>query len=56
MDMNNLFESMGLGDLDAEYGTNDNDIEKHEENRKSQTLEGFASCFPDWNLNPPKRR
>lgn len=32
----------------------DNEISESEKVTLNQNLEGFASCFPDWDLHPPK--
>ena len=49
----------GLSDfdeLDALFGQDDSDLKKMEKVMLTQNLEGFASCFPDWDLHPPVRR
>ena len=40
-------------DLEAMFGQNESEIEKMEKVVLSQNLEGFANCFPDWDLHPP---
>lgn len=37
--------------LAAEFGFKDESIDNSLE--LTQNLEGFASCFPDWDLHPP---
>ena len=32
----------------------DEEIEKAEKVVLKQNLEGFASCFPEWDLHPPR--
>lgn len=39
-----------LSDLFAEE---DERTKKSEQSVLTQNLEGFASCFPDWDLHPP---
>lgn len=43
-------------ELEALFGQGDSDLEKMERVMLTQNLEGFASCFPDWDLHPPVRR
>lgn len=40
-------------ELEAMFGQNTSDLEKIEKVMLTQNLEGFASCFPDWDLHPP---
>ncbi len=49
--MNN--EDMIFDELEALFGQEDSDIARMERVVLSQNLEGFASCFPDWDLHPP---
>jgi hypothetical protein len=35
------------------FGQEDSDLSKMEKIVLTQNLEGFASCFPDWDLHPP---
>lgn len=54
MDMND----MEL-DLAAMFDVTDAEIEKMNKMESivlTQNLEGFASCFPDWDLHPPVSR
>ncbi len=39
-----------LGEL---FGKPETELEKAEKIVLTQNLEGFASCFPDWDLHPP---
>lgn len=39
--------------LEAMFGQGESDIQKMEKVVLTQNLEGFASCFPDWDLHPP---
>lgn len=43
----------GMAELEKMFGTSSSDIEGIEKVTLSQSLEGFASCFPDWDLHPP---
>ncbi len=40
-------------DLEAMFGQSNSDVEKMEKVVLTQNLEGFASCFPEWDLHPP---
>lgn len=40
-------------DLEAMFGQASSELEKNEKIILSQNIEGFASCFPDWDLHPP---
>lgn len=42
-----------LDELEELFGGKDEEIEKMEKIVLSQNLEGFASCFPEWDLHPP---
>ena len=46
-------EEMEFDDLEAMFGQNESDIARMENVVLSQNLEGFANCFPDWDLHPP---
>ncbi len=40
-------------ELEAMFGQSDLELKKMEKVVLTQNLEGFASCFPDWDLHPP---
>lgn len=40
-------------ELEAMFGQDSSDLAKMEKVMLTQNLEGFASCFPDWDLHPP---
>lgn len=40
-------------ELEEMFGKDSSDLEKMEKVMLTQNLEGFASCFPDWDLHPP---
>lgn len=40
-------------ELAALFDTEDSEIEKMEKVVLSQNIDGFASCFPEWDLHPP---
>lgn len=44
-----------LDELEDMFGQDDQ-IAQMENVMLSQNLEGFASCFPDWDLHPPVGR
>lgn len=50
MDFNELDE---LEDL---FGEGETEMERMEKQVLTQHLEGFASCFPEWDLHPPIKR
>ena len=55
--MENTPELDGIADFDeleALFGQDDSDLANMESVMLTQNLEGFASCFPDWDLHPPK--
>lgn len=52
----NEFEGMAdFDELEAMFGAGDPDLAKMERVMLTQNLDGFASCFPEWDLHPPKR-
>lgn len=53
MDAKNMDEFDELASL---FDTGDEEIERMEKVVLSQNLEGFASCFPEWDLHPPVLR
>jgi hypothetical protein len=50
MDINELDE---LEDL---FGSDGEEMNKMEKQVLTQNLEGFASCFPEWDLHPPIKK
>ena len=53
MNMDMTSDDMNFDDLEAMFGQNESEIQKMEKVVLSQNLEGFANCFPDWDLHPP---
>ncbi|HCW23246.1 MAG TPA: hypothetical protein DGX96_06240 [Lachnospiraceae bacterium] len=53
MDSENMEDMDAMADLDAMFGQDDEMVQKAEKTVLTQNLEGFASCFPDWDLHPP---
>ena len=54
MDMiDELNDLEGFDELEAMFGQADTDMAKMEKVMLTQNLEGFASCFQDWDLHPP---
>jgi hypothetical protein len=43
-------------ELEAMFGQEDSDLSRMEKVMLTQNLEGFASCFPEWDLHPPVHR
>ena len=46
-------DSDALADLEAMFGQDDEETRAAERTVLTQNLEGFASCFPDWDIHPP---
>ncbi len=44
-----------MDELENLFGEEDESITQSEKIVLKQNLEGFASCFPDWDLHPPKK-
>ena len=42
-----------LEELELMYGQGESDLQKMEKVVLTQNIEGFASCFPEWDLHPP---
>jgi hypothetical protein len=51
--MDNMNEMDDFADLEAMFGQINEEIGKAEKVVLTQNLDGFASCFPDWDLHPP---
>lgn len=52
-DMNLANEFSEFEELGAMFGQDTSDLAKMEKVMLTQNLEGFASCFPEWDLHPP---
>ncbi len=53
MDNNTNSAPTEMDDLEALFGEEDAGTKESENIVLNQNLEGFASCFPDWDLHPP---
>ncbi len=54
MDNNELTNELNeFEELEAMFGQDTSDLDKMEKVMLTQNLEGFASCFPEWDLHPP---
>lgn len=53
MDNNDIND---FDELEAMFGSIDEDVKKMEKVVLTQNLEGFASCFPEWDLHPPVKK
>lgn len=53
MDKNLEKDFSEFEELEAMFGQDTMDMEKMEKVMLTQNLEGFASCFPEWDLHPP---
>ena len=56
MDNNNTTDLDEMDELDALFGQEDKEAKAREKIVLTQNLEGFANCFPDWDLHPPVKR
>ena len=56
-DNNNLTEEAmsDFSELEAMFGQPEDELSKMESISLNENLEGFASCFPSWDLHPPVR-
>ena len=52
-DMTDLDSFADFAELEAMFGEGNSDMTKMEKVMLSQNLDGFASCFPEWDLHPP---
>ncbi len=52
-DAGNAFSALDDLDLGSEFEADSSELFKNEEIVMTQNLEGFASCFPEWDLHPP---
>jgi len=54
--MDNTYNNQEFDELEAMFGQLDSELQQMEKIVLTQNLEGFASCFPDWDLHPPVMR
>lgn len=52
-DMDLMTDFGEFEELEAMFGQDSSDLAKMEKVMLTQNLEGFASCFPEWDLHPP---
>ena len=52
-DMNMTTELSEFDELESMFGQDTSDLARMEKVMLTQNLEGFASCFPEWDLHPP---
>ncbi len=55
-DIKELDNGADFDELEAMFGQSASDLAKMETVMLTQNLEGFASCFPEWDLHPPVRK
>ena len=48
-------EPLAFDELASIFGAPEDEIARMEKTELTEDLEGFASCFPDWDLHPPIR-
>lgn len=53
IEMSLVNEHSEFEELEVLFGQDDSDLAKMQQVMLTQNLEGFASCFPDWDLHPP---
>lgn len=51
--MADMINNSDFDELESMFGQDASDAEKMKKVILTQNLEGFASCFPDWDLHPP---
>ncbi len=57
MDEDASFDGLDeLDELESMFGGEDIEAARNEKVILSQNLEGFAHCFPDWDLHPPVKK
>lgn len=49
-------ENMAMDELDELFGDDAVEMEQNERIVLTQNLQGFASCFPAWDVHPPIRQ
>ena len=49
-------ESLEFNELESLFGAPEDELAQMEKTSLTENLEGFASCFPDWDLHPPVKR
>lgn len=52
-DMDMIDDFSEFEELEAMFGQDSSDLAKMEKVMLTQNLDGFASCFPEWDLHPP---
>lgn len=52
-DMDLMDDFSEFEELEALFGQDASDLAMMEKVVLTQNLEGFASCFPEWDLHPP---
>ena len=49
-------ESLAFDELESMFGEPVDELAQMEKTSLTEDLEGFASCFPSWDLHPPVSR
>lgn len=49
-------DTSAFEDLELMFGAPEDEMIKMEKTSLTEDLEGFASCFPSWDLHPPVRK
>ena len=52
-DMKGNSQDLAFDELESLFGGPEDELSKMEETSLTEDLEGFASCFPSWDLHPP---
>lgn len=53
--MSETHNTDSFDELEMMFGQDNLDLARMEKVILTQNLEGFASCFPEWDLHPPVR-
>ena len=51
--MNGSGDLSDFDELESMFGAPEDELAQMEKTTLTENLEGFASCFPDWDLHPP---
>lgn len=53
LNLNDVGDGEDFADLESMFGQDEEEAKQAENIVLTQNLDGFASCFPDWDLHPP---
>ena len=49
-------DALDFNELESMFGAPEDELAQMEKTSLTENLEGFASCFPDWDLHPPIKK